>query len=216
MARKLTIAALAALVLAACGSSARAPLTTADSAPDGQTAAASPSAPAVASAAPGACHYQGADPDPQCTPGATDGGLPETALCPVAHTSTVRPPTTYTEPLKREELGLIAAPAGVPVYEVGVKTLGAYELDHLISLEIGGAPRSPANLWPEPWERDAQHPDGFAQPGHGAQTKDKVENELHRRVCEPAGTPSHMTLAEAQHLIATDWFGLARAYGYVS
>jgi hypothetical protein len=35
----------------------------------------------------------------------------------------------------------------------------------------------------------------------GAKSKDAVENQLHREVC--AGT---MTLQDAQHTIATDWF----------
>jgi hypothetical protein len=58
-----------------------------------------------------------------------------------------------------------------------------YELDHLISLELGGAPADPANLWPEPYlgERTAKQ-------------KDRLESELHRRVC--AGT---LPLADAQH-----------------
>ena len=60
-----------------------------------------------------------------------------------------------------------------------------YEEDHLISLELGGAPRDQRNLWPEP--------------GHSPNAKDTVENVLHSRVC--AGT---LALAEAQR-IATDW-----------
>ncbi len=35
----------------------------------------------------------------------------------------------------------------------------------------------------------------------GAKAEDAVENELHKEVC--AGT---LTLQEAQHIIATDWF----------
>ena len=53
----------------------------------------------------------------------------------------------------------------------------AYEVDHLISLELGGS-NSIKNLWPE------------KQPG--ATDKDKIENRLHRDVCDGL-----MTLREA-------------------
>ena len=43
-------------------------------------------------------------------------------------------------------------------------------------------------------------PDHLASPGVGAESKDVVENRLHREVC--AGT---VTLTDAQHEIATDW-----------
>lgn len=45
----------------------------------------------------------------------------------------------------------------------------AYEIDHLVSLELGGN-NSQRNLWPE------------KQPG--ARDKDKVENYLHGRLCD--------------------------------
>jgi hypothetical protein len=47
----------------------------------------------------------------------------------------------------------------------------SYEIDHLISLELGGS-NSIRNLWPEP----------YAGPG-GARTKDAIENRLHAQVC---------------------------------
>ena len=65
------------------------------------------------------------------------------------------------------------------------------EVDHLISLELGGS-NDIRNLWPEPYE-----------PRPGAYEKDKVENYLHRQVC--AGT---MELADAQKQIATDWYAV--------
>jgi hypothetical protein len=51
--------------------------------------------------------------------------------------------------------------------------------DHLISLEMGGNPTDPRNLWPEPYPRAAE--------------MDKTENELNSEICD--GT---LTLAEAQ------------------
>jgi hypothetical protein len=64
-----------------------------------------------------------------------------------------------------------------------------YEIDHLISLELGGADEE-KNLWPQPY---------YAHPG--AHEKDAVENYLHREVC--AGK---IELQEAQREIATDWY----------
>jgi hypothetical protein len=66
---------------------------------------------------------------------------------------------------------------------------GEYEVDHLISLELGGS-NSIKNLWPEsyktiPWN---------------AHIKDKLENRLHADVCS-----GKIDLKTAQQQIATDW-----------
>ena len=63
------------------------------------------------------------------------------------------------------------------------------EVDHLISLELGGS-NDVENLWPQPYE-----------PRPGAHEKDVLENFLHRAVCGGA-----MSLDEAQQAIATDWY----------
>jgi hypothetical protein len=63
-----------------------------------------------------------------------------------------------------------------------------YEVDHLVSLELGGS-NSIANLWPEP-----------AEPRPGFHEKDKVENYLHDQVCNGS-----MPLAQAQRQIAYNW-----------
>ena len=57
--------------------------------------------------------------------------------------------------------------------------ISAYQEDHLISLELGGAPTARRNLWPEPYPR--------------ASVVDGIENELNAAVCS-----GRMTLAEAQ------------------
>jgi hypothetical protein len=72
---------------------------------------------------------------------------------------------------------------------------GDYEYDHLVSLELGGAVNDPRNLWPEP--------EGSPNP------KDSVENALRRMVCD-----GEMSLAEAQHIIATEWVSWAKSHGY--
>jgi hypothetical protein len=64
----------------------------------------------------------------------------------------------------------------------------AHEVDHLISLELGGS-NAIRNLWPEPYAGR-----------WGARTKDVLENRLHDLVC--AG---QLSLHYAQHIEATNW-----------
>ncbi len=70
-----------------------------------------------------------------------------------------------------------------------------HEVDHLISLELGGS-NAIRNLWPEPYAGR-----------WGARTKDVLENRMHDLV--PAG---QLSLAVAQHQEATDWVGAYRRY----
>jgi hypothetical protein len=130
-----------------------------------------------------ACQSHDGLPDPQCTPGATDPRVTQEniheTICVPGYAKSVRPPVTVTNRIKKERM--VAYGITGPMKE--------YELDHLISLELGGAPDDVQNLWPEVWES----PDG-------AHAKDRVEDELHRAVC--AG---EVPLAEAQRRIATDW-----------
>ncbi len=73
-------------------------------------------------------------------------------------------------------------------YGITHHSTGQYEVDHLVSLELGGS-NDIANLWPE-----------AASPKPGFHEKDKVENYLHAQVCSGA-----MSLKEAQIKIATNW-----------
>jgi len=127
-------------------------------------------------------------PEPTLTPGAT--------ICnPQWSTKTIRPPASYTNNLKKQQLNAA---------RYVDKTPSHYEEDHLISLELGGNPRDPKNLWPEMWGTLAQPLTArgpFPPELVGAKAKDAVENALHREVC--AGT---LTLQAAQAIIATDWF----------
>jgi hypothetical protein len=50
---------------------------------------------------------------------------------------------------------------------------GEFEVDHLISLELGGS-NSIRNLWPQSYR---------TQPWN-ARVKDRVENKLHQMVCK--------------------------------
>ena len=64
----------------------------------------------------------------------------------------------------------------------------AHEVDHLVSLELGGS-NAIGNLWPEPYAGR-----------WGARTKDVLENRLHELVCD-----GQLSLARAQRLEAGDW-----------
>jgi len=123
------------------------------------------------------------------TPGAinpeiTQANIGKTICNPNWSTKSERPPSSYTNKLKRE---------GFDEYNDADRDMRDYEEDHLIPLEIGGNPTDPKNLWPEPYHTSI--PDG------GAHDKDKVENYLHEQICR-----NGMNLAEAQKAIATDWY----------
>lgn len=113
----------------------------------------------------------------------TQANISQNICNPNWSTKSERPSTSYTSPLKAKDMIL---------YHLSGKT-SDYELDHLVSLEIGGDPRSTNNLWMEKY--NASIPDG------GARTKDQVENALHSAIC--AGT---LTLAQAQQIVETDWY----------
>jgi hypothetical protein len=90
-------------------------------------------------------------------------------ICAHGWTKTIRPPTSYTNDLKRKQMR---------EYGVGGE-LSDYQEDHLISLELGGHPTDPRNLWPEPYPR--------------ASEVDTIENELNAKVCS-----GELTLEAAQ------------------
>lgn len=100
-------------------------------------------------------------------------------ICVPGWTATIRPPISYTAPIKRA-LWVKAGSHG---------TLSDYELDHWVPLEVGGAPSDPKNLVLQP----SAGPDG-------AHAKDVVENRVHREVC--AGT---ITLAVGEQCFLVDW-----------
>ena len=136
---------------------------------------------------------QDALPNPSMTPGAinpavTQANLRETICRPGGYTRSIRPPESYTEPLKRQQVRQYGY-----AQQVGMDgfRLSNYEEDHLVSLELGGSPDSPQNLWPEP-----HHVVG----GWGSYVKDHLENRLHSMVCH-----GQLTLAQAQHMITTNW-----------
>ncbi len=122
-------------------------------------------------------------PDPTMTPGAT---LDVTAqdICVSGYSSRVR---NVPSGVKRQ---------AYDEYGIASHEPGEYEVDHLISLELGGS-NSIRNLWPE----------SFRTQPWNAHTKDRLENELHRLVC--AGQED---LATAQQEIAGDWVAAYRKH----
>ncbi len=129
-------------------------------------------------------------PSHSLTPGATNPEVTQATIsqtiCLVGWTATIRPSSSYTSALKAKQIA---------TYGFTDHHLADYEEDHLISLELGGSPRDPLNLWPEP--RHIRLANGTDVGGY---TKDAFENALKRRVC--AGT---LTLASAQREIALNW-----------
>jgi len=93
-----------------------------------------------------------------------------------------------TDRIKREQMA---------AYGLQGQPLSGYELDHLISLELGGSPADVANFWPQPWTGDTN-----------AHQKDAAETQLKREVCSGAAS-----LADAQRMIATDWLAVYRGQG---
>lgn len=140
---------------------------------------------AVTSSADAACHYNGVLPDANCTPGAanpdiTQSNIYQTICNSSWSTKSIRPPTSYTDNLKVEQL---------QDYGSSDQNTKDFEEDHLIPLEVGGNPTDPKNLWPEP---RIGHPN--------SSDKDHFENYLHDQVCSGS-----LTLPQAQQEIATDW-----------
>ncbi len=129
----------------------------------------------------GSCKSVDGFPDPACTPGEIDPKVTQsnikTTICVSGYTKTVRPPVSYTNALKVQQIS---------EYGYTDTNVADYEEDHFIPLELGGNPTDPNNLWPE-----------FP---HTPNPKDSVEGKLKRLVCA-----NKMTLAEAQQRIRTNW-----------
>lgn len=130
------------------------------------------------------------EPNPVLTPGAFNPSVTQatigSTICVSGWTATVRPPSSYTTGLKIQQIGQ---------YGYSDTRTSSYEEDHLIPLELGGAPSDPRNLWPEPYS--ATLPDGR---NVGARVKDGLETSLKRAVC--AGS---ITLADARAKIGIHW-----------
>ena len=110
------------------------------------------------------------------TPGAVNPAVTQATIkktiCVANWMSKVSPPVSYTDTLKLTQMKQYG--------EKGSPT--AYEEDHLIPLELGGATRNPRNLWPEP-QSQSKH-------------SDPLETALKHKVCH-----GNLTLAAARKQI---------------
>jgi hypothetical protein len=127
------------------------------------------------------------------TPGALSASVSQenihATICVSGYTKTIRPPASYTTNLKRQQL--------LGSYSrYGNTDTSFYEEDHLISLELGGSPTDPKNLWPEPYASSM-----------GARAKDRLENALHALVCS-----NSLPLRTAQQAIASNWYSAYLKY----
>lgn len=97
-------------------------------------------------------------------------------VCRLGYTHSIRPPKEWSQALKARLLWEQRLP-GTPA---------DYELDHLIPMGLGGAPRDPANLWLQRWDE--------------ARLKDEDEHKLYYAVCS-----GRMTLEQAQRRMLDKW-----------
>ncbi len=108
-------------------------------------------------------------------------------LSQVGYTKTVRHVTTFT---KHQVFKM---------YGITEGHYREYEIDHFISLELGGD-NSINNLFPQPYEVYLSV--NGSNMRMGAREKDVVETNLHKKVCR-----GEITLKEAQEIITTNWVG---------
>jgi hypothetical protein len=122
-------------------------------------------------------------PDPVMTPGAIDLGATKEKICNPGYTATVR---NVPESVKKQVFNQ---------YKIDSKS-DKFEIDHLISLELGGT-NDINNLWPQsyttlPWN---------------AHKKDVLENRLHKMICEGS-----ISIQQAQQEISSDWVATYTKY----
>lgn len=122
------------------------------------------------------CQASGGLQDKACTPGDVLPDATKEKICQSGYAQSVRNVPTSEKNAVYAEYGITS------------RSPGEYEVDHLVSLELGGS-NDISNLWPE-----------AASPQPGFHEKDKVENYLHDQVCSGA-----MSLQDAQVQIASNW-----------
>ncbi len=125
------------------------------------------------------CMAQNGLQDSACTPGALLTNATKDVICQQGYARSVRN-------VPQSEKNQVYAEYGITHH-----TAGEFEIDHLVSLELGGS-NDISNLWPE-----------AASPTPGFHQKDKVENYLHDQVCSGA-----VPLQQAQIEIATNWLAV--------
>ena len=128
------------------------------------------------------CTANGALQDAACTPGAVFPSATKEQICVPGYSKTVRNvPASEKSEVYAE-------------YGIANHVSGQYEVDHLVSLELGGS-NDISNLWPE-----------AADPVPGFHQKDGLEDSLHAQVCNGS-----ISLQQAQQEIATNWLSIYQA-----
>jgi hypothetical protein len=125
------------------------------------------------------CQASGPIQDKACTPGDIFHDATKEKICVPGYAGSVRNVTQSTK-------NKVYAAYGIKTHKTG-----QYEVDHLVSLQLGGS-NEITNLWPEP-----------ATPTPGFHEKDRVENYLHDQICKGG-----ISLREAQIEIATNWLAV--------
>lgn len=115
-------------------------------------------------------------PDRDCTPGAIWKGASKSQLCLPGYSSLVRnvPAKTINDIFSR--------------YKINQSDRSKYEIDHLVSLQLGGS-NATSNLWPLNIKTKDK--------------KDRVENYLKRQICD-----NKISIKSAQSSIAKNWVEL--------
>ena len=136
------------------------------------------------------------EPDPTLTPGALNPAVTQatigSTICVRGWTATIRPDESYTYSLKVRQ---------IREYGYTDTRVSSYEEDHLVPLGLGGAPKDPRNLWPQPLTISLA--DG--RPA-GADITDDLEGRLNRDVC--SGTlPLAAAQLEMLHWVHA-WYGI--------
>ncbi len=131
-------------------------------------------------------------PNPAWQPGANNPDVNQDniqiTICVSGYSSKIRPPLSYTNALKLKQ---------IEQYGYADTNPANYEEDHLISLALGGDPKDPRNLWPQPRNTTP----------YNASTKDTLEDVLHKMVCS-----GQVPLDTARREMATDWLAAYRKY----
>lgn len=125
---------------------------------------------------PAYCQVSGGLPDQQCTTGAVFANITAAQVCVAGYAQSARD-------VPQAEKDQVYAEYGITQHAPG-----AYEIDHEISLEIGGS-NNIKNLWPQ----------SYTGP-YNAHMKDTLENFLHDQVCTGS-----LQLQCAQRAISGNW-----------
>lgn len=121
--------------------------------------------------------YSKWEPNPALSPGVVDARLTQDVLAAPGFTT-----KNYRNVPEEEKKAVFTE------YGITNPTPGAYEIDHIISLEVGGS-NDIKNLWPQPYQGE-----------WNAHDKDKLEDELGREV-----KSRKIELSVAQTMLSKDW-----------